>query len=212
MWWNRLMWKNRKLCKGPFTLWELLLRFVFASNEFNRDWCCHNCIIWTLVLNPVQPISCDKKNRSLNRAVRMGLNSSFTLCVFLWWLLQFFLSQQMGCTGLNESVHTMRLWKSLPTSIMPIKQKTNRSCNPRKTHSVNKPLIVHLYRGTKTICTFFFRFMFDVKLCVSTVLCKKSLEVKKQVKKVHSPGSHSVLLCVLVYYWNTLIREKKSKM
>ena len=34
---------------------------------------------------------------------------SFTLCVFFWLQLRFCLSQQMGCTGLNGSVHTMWL-------------------------------------------------------------------------------------------------------
>ena len=33
----------------------------------------------------------------------------FTKCVFFWLRLRFGLSQQMGCTGLNGSVHTMWL-------------------------------------------------------------------------------------------------------
>ena len=51
-----------------FTLCYLRLRFVFAHNRLYRSWwCCRSGIVWTLSLSPVQPICCDKKNRSRNQ-------------------------------------------------------------------------------------------------------------------------------------------------
>ena len=50
---------------GLFTLCDLQLRFFFVYNGLYRScWGCHSHIVWTLPLNPVQPISCDKRNRS----------------------------------------------------------------------------------------------------------------------------------------------------
>ena len=61
---------------------------------------------------------------------------SFTLCVFFWLRLRFPLSQQIGCTGLNGSVHSMRFWQPQQLLYSPLWAKTNRSC---KSHSVNGP-------------------------------------------------------------------------
>ena len=60
----------------------LRLRFVIASSRLCRScWCCCNRTVWTLPLNPVQPISCDKKNRGRNQCERLrdlqDLYSSF---------------------------------------------------------------------------------------------------------------------------------------
>ena len=64
-------------------------------------------------------------------------NGSFTLCVFIWLRLRFLLSQQMVCTGLNGSVHTMRLEQHHQLLYSPLWTKPNRS---HKSHSVNGPL------------------------------------------------------------------------
>ena len=61
---------RKRTFKGPFTLCVLRLRFVFAHNVLNRSlWCCDSRTVWTLPLSPVQPISCDKNNRSRNRTM-----------------------------------------------------------------------------------------------------------------------------------------------
>ena len=69
-----LQWKNSSFLKGPFTLYDLRLRFDFASNGLTRVWwCCCNHTLWTLPLNSVQPTTCTKKNYSRNRTVWTGL-------------------------------------------------------------------------------------------------------------------------------------------
>ena len=79
-------------CKGPFTLCNLWLWFVFAHNGLYRSWwCCHSRIVWTLPLSPVQPICCDKRNRSCNQKKNGQYEWALTLTnkfepVFFRWL------------------------------------------------------------------------------------------------------------------------------
>ena len=49
--------------------------FVFACNGLDRSWwCCRSHIVWTLLLRPVQPICCNKKNRHRNQKKTYSVN------------------------------------------------------------------------------------------------------------------------------------------
>ena len=68
--------KLQRSVQGPFILYDLRLRFVFASHGLYGGWlCCRNWTLWTLALNPAQSISCDKKNHSRNLTVWTNLKT-----------------------------------------------------------------------------------------------------------------------------------------
>ena len=75
---------DQSLGHGPFTLCDLQLRFAFSYNGLHRSWwSCHSCILWTLPLSPVQPICCDKKNRSRNKKKNVQCEWGFRILISL---------------------------------------------------------------------------------------------------------------------------------
>ena len=50
-------------------IWILLIIAYIGS-----WWCCHSCTVWTLLLIPVQPICCEKKNRCCNQKKMHSVN------------------------------------------------------------------------------------------------------------------------------------------
>ena len=84
-WWTftrrTLLWFSIPLVaersKALFKLCDLRLRFVFAYHGlYSSWWYCRSCMVWTLPMSPVQPICCDKRNRSHNQKKRTMWMSS----------------------------------------------------------------------------------------------------------------------------------------
>ena len=92
MHWNRLETQlasflfSQARQKNLFTLCDffcLLLRFPFVSYGLHRSLSyCQSRTVWTLPLSPVQPICCDKKNRSRNQKKTHCVNEPEDLLLF----------------------------------------------------------------------------------------------------------------------------------
>ena len=69
--WYKIQYRWKFRLKGPLTLCVIFLiatAICFLLIMPDRSWwCCRSRIVWTLLLGPVQPICCDKKNRSRNQ-------------------------------------------------------------------------------------------------------------------------------------------------
>ena len=101
--------------KGPFTLCNLPLRFVFAYNGlYRRWWGCRSRIVWTLPLRLVQPICCDKRNCTVWTGLKQNYATTLNMnCVlrkyFLFLLYFFFVFCSLSSTFSNQRA-IIRTW------------------------------------------------------------------------------------------------------
>ena len=104
-----------------------------AGNGLHRNlWSCRSHTLWIRPLSPVQPICVIREIAVSIALCYQAIRARSHSVIFFWLRLQFFLLQQMGCTGLNGTVHTMRLQQHYQLLYSPLIAKTNRSRNQKK--------------------------------------------------------------------------------
>ena len=83
--------------------------FYIATNGLYGTWChCRNPTVWTLVLNPRQPIGCNKKYRSQSQSQSNPVNGPLQSYGYIVLIMQLFIFQIDLCLFTSDSIRYTR--------------------------------------------------------------------------------------------------------
>ena len=83
--------------------------FYIATNGLYGTWChCRNPTVWTLVLNPRQPIGCNKKYRSQSQSQSNPVNGPLQSYGYIVLIMQLFIFQIDLCLFTSDSIRCTR--------------------------------------------------------------------------------------------------------